>query len=384
MTHSPFFRLAGVIPLLLCTAPLAAQVPNAAIPGRPAPQIPAVPAPLPAASPGMAPQRPAPAMPQQFVNATETAIDQQTKGQFPAMERSPSLPLGTLQRSWDRPSAASGQAAPGVVHYMWHPDFVMSVRTRDFMVTTVILPAWERVNEFYVGDPVVFEAKRIRPNVVALRSRNAGADSNLTVLGSGGNIYNFYVRSETWNSSQLTDLTVYVDAPRPADEMDGVGSGGPEGVGGGDQAGGYGAVAGMPDFVRKIVFRPENLQFDMKMYAANESDVEIAPERVFEDGVFTYFDFGERSDSTPRPVVHQLVDGVDTVVNSRTAGPRGSVLVAEAVGDFTLRSGARVVCVRRLNSRSTAVPVDIGGDMPEPRVSTAPSRAPGAGSAVKE
>ena len=142
----------------------------------------------------------------QFLAATENSIDQQTRGQFPAMDRSPSLPLGTLQRSWDRPNAASGQTAPGVIHYMWHPDFIMSVRTRDFMVTTLLLPQWEHTNEFYVGDPVVFEAKKIRPNVIAVRSRNAGADSYLTVLGASGNVYNFYLRSETWNSTQVSDL----------------------------------------------------------------------------------------------------------------------------------------------------------------------------------
>jgi len=311
----------------------------------------------------------------QFLSATEASIDQQTRGQFPTMDRSPSLPLGTLQRSWDRPSAASGQVAPGVIHYMWHPDFIMSVRTRDFMVTTLLLPQWERANEFYVGDPVVFEAKKIRPNVIAVRSRNAGADSNLTVLGASGNIYNFYLRSETWNSTQVSDLTVYVDAARNADDADGLGGGaavgatssmdGPSAIGPSNGSIGSGAVAGMPDYLRRIVFRPEDLRFDMKMYARNEADADIAPERIFEDGIFTYFDFGDRSDSIARPVVHQLVDGVDTVINTRTAGPRGNVLIAEAVGDFSLRNGARVVCVRRASVKQTATPIEIGGSLPE-------------------
>lgn len=306
------------------------------------------------------------AVPPQFLSSTETAIDQQTRGQFPTMDRSPSLPLGTLQRSWDRPSAATGQTAPGVIHYMWHSDFVMSVRTRDFMVTTLILPAWEKANEFYLGDPVVFEAKRIRGNVVAIRSRNAGADSNLTILGATGNVYNVYLRSETWNSSQVTDLTVYVDAPRNGDDMEANGMGSSPGAGAAsDDPPGYGATAGMPDYLRRIVFRPEDLRFDMKMYARNETDADIAPERIFEDGIFTYFDFGDRSDSVARPVVHHLVDGVDTAVNTRTAGPRGSVLIAEATGDFTLRNGSRVICVRRAGAKQSLTPLEISGSLPE-------------------
>jgi ComB9 competence protein len=257
---------------------------------------------------------------------------------------------------------------------MWHPDFIMSVRTRDFMVTTLILPPWEKANEFYVGDPVVFEAKKIRSNVIAVRSRNAGADSNLTVLGGGGNVYNFYLRSETWNSTQVSDLTVYVDASRNGNDDDGLGSAPVMGTaasfdnsrGTGGAEGGQGqAIVNMPDYLRKIVFRPEDLRFDMKMFARNEADVDIAPERIFEDGIFTYFDFGDRSDSIARPVVHHLVDGVDTVVNTRTAGLHGNILIAEAVGDFTLRSGNRVVCVRRADRKQTSTPIEIGGSIPE-------------------
>lgn len=337
-----------------------APLPNGRMPNAASPTVPV------AAPPAARIPQPA-SVPPQLLSSTETVIDQQTRGQFPVMDRAPSLPLGTLQRSWDRPSPASGQAAPGVIHYMWHPDFVMGVRTRDFMVTTVILPNWEKANEHYVGDPVVFETKKIRANVIAIRSRNAGADSNLTILGASGNVYNFYIRSETWNSSQVSDLTVYVDAPRNVDEPE---SSGPSSIVEADarpaDGGPYGAAIGMPDYLRKVVFRPEELRFDMKMFAKRDTDAEIAPERVFEDGIFTYFDFGEQSDSISRPVVHHLVDGVDTVVNTRTVGPRGSILIAEAVGDFTLRNGNRVVCVRQLDPRRSPYGVEIGSTLPEP------------------
>ena len=215
----------------------------------------------------------------------------------------------------------------------------MAVRTRDFMVTTLMLPAWEKVTDFYVGDSVVFEVKKVKPNVVAVRSRNAGADSNLTLLGNSGNLYSFYLRAEAWNTGQVTDLAVYVDAPPPESEE-------PEIEDTLDPR--HGPVRAVPDYIRKIVRRPEDIRFDMKMFANRPGDADIAPQRVFEDGLFTYFDFGDKADIVARPVVHQVVDGVDVVVNSRTTGPRGSVLVAEAIGDFTLRNGSRVVCVRRI------------------------------------
>jgi len=296
-----------------------------------------------ASFPGLPAANSPPAIPAPLLNNTEAAIDQESHGDFPAMARTPSLPLGTLQRSWDRPVAASGQTAPGVVHYLWQTDFVMGVRTRDFMVTTLMLPAWERIAEFYVGDPVVFEVKKVKGNVFAIRSRNAGADSNLALLGASGNIYNFYVRSEAWNSSQVTDLTVYVDAPHEADDRE---------VEEPSREGGSAGGAGIPDYIRKIVRRPEDVRFDMKLYAQQPGDADIAPLRVFEDGLFTYFDYGDRADTVTRPIVHQVVDGVDSAVNSRTVGAHGSILVAEAVGDFTLRSGNRVVCVKRVPEKT--------------------------------
>lgn len=401
-------RTNAAVPALmavLLAAPAIAQVPNVTPPGTPArsylrPQ---------AVAPGMPPQGVAPqgvappvAIPQHLSTSTEEAIDQQTRGDFPVMERAPSLPLGTLQRAWDRPQPAAGQAAPAVVHYMWHPDFVMPIRTRDFMVTSIILPAWETVSEFYLGDPLVFEARQVRGNAIAVRSRNAGADSNLTVIGASSNIYNFYIRSETWNSSQIPDLTIYVDASQPY-------RGGPAGESllaarFGDQGDasarapydsigpGPGAAAAaadpsfkVPDYIRRIAFRPDSLQFDMKMYAETPADAEIAPERVFHDGLFTYFDFGDRADTVARPVVHLLVDGVDTVVNTRTSGPNGSILIAEAVGDFTLRNGQRVLCVRwegrppvtaavTMGSRGEFIPPPPPPD-PQPAVQVAPAAA---------
>src|SRR3546814_20895439 len=77
----------------------------------------------------------------------------------------------------------------------------------------------------------------------------------------------------------------------------------------------------------------------------------IAPERVFSDGVFTFFDWGSRWNGTDLPAVWRVVDGIDTPQNSRV---RGSMLVVEPTGAFTLRNGQRVVCVRHAGWEPTA------------------------------
>lgn len=318
-------------------------------------------------------------------------LQQQSQGQFPIMERSGSMPLGALQRAWDAPYSASGQTAPGVMRYVWRPDFVMAVRTREYMATTVYFPEWERVGDVVIGDQVAFEVQRVRPNVIALRPTYPGADTNVTALGLSGNLYSFYVRSEGFNSDQISDFAVYVYANQPAgakNQLDnrsgkplsasgsssvggaGAGSGAAVVPGGGPSAGsGVGGVAGSseswldkhglnsemalgagiipPDYIREIAFRPENLQFNMKIFAPTPEDAEIAPLRVFNDGIWTYFDFGDKADLVRRPVVYRVVDGVDSVVNTRTAGVKGNVLIAEAIGDFTMKNGDRTLCVYR-------------------------------------
>jgi hypothetical protein len=102
-----------------------------------------------------------------------------------------------------------------------------------------------------------------------------------------------------------------------------------------------------PDYLRSIMFNPENLQFNMRIFARHPGDTEIAPIRAFSDGIWTYFDYGHRADTVQRPVVFRVIDGVDSMVNTRTAGPNGNLVIAEAVGNFTLRNGNKVVCVYR-------------------------------------
>ncbi|TAH32316.1 MAG: hypothetical protein EYC62_09290 [Alphaproteobacteria bacterium] len=294
-----------------------------------------------------------PPPPDMMQSQVERDIMDQSDGKYPVMERSASYSLGALQKAWDSPYASAGQFTPGVMRYVWRPDYVMAVRTREYMVTTIQLPAWEQITNIIVGDPVVFDAKRIKPNMMAVRPTHAGADTNITAIGGSGNVYSFYIRSEGWNSDQVTDITVYVDANRPATvsggatvndvinaSMDSAATG---------PAGAKQTATTPPDYVREIAFKPENLKFDMRILAPTMDDAEIAPERVFNDGIWTYFDFGKKAEYVRRPVLYQVVDGVDTMVNTRTAGPTGNILIAEAVGDFTMRNGNRVVCVHRMD-----------------------------------
>lgn len=328
-----------------------------------------------------------------LIDQAEAEIGRQGQGSYPELDRNQSDTVGSLQRAWDQPRASSGQTSPGIIRYAWQPNLVMAIRTREFMVTTINLPEWERLTNIIVGDPVVFEARQIKPNMFAIRPTNGGADTNVTAIGVSGNVYSFYVRSEGWNTENISDLTVFVDRGSNGTGVRNVGSSGSApgsrssvtaisdvlsdlpsvdnsyggslksslyGGGAKPSATGFSVQASSatpgsssvtpPDYLREIAFKPENLQFNMRIFAPDPQSAEIAPVRVFNDGVWTYFDFGDKADAVRRPVAFLVVDGVDSMVNTRTAGPSGNILIAEAVGDFTLRNGNRVVCIYREDS----------------------------------
>jgi hypothetical protein len=50
---------------------------------------------------------------------------------------------------------------------------------------------------------------------------------------------------------------------------------------------------------------------------------------------------------TQRPVVSILVEGGESPVGFRTDGENGRLLIIEAVGDMVLRSGQRIVCIKK-------------------------------------
>jgi hypothetical protein len=104
-----------------------------------------------------------------FLEQTEKDINAQNKGQYPQMDRKGGGSIAAIQESWNNPSPSSGQSAPGVVRFSWRPDYVMPVRTREFMATTIVLPSFETITRTLLGDVSVFEATKIKNNIVVVR-----------------------------------------------------------------------------------------------------------------------------------------------------------------------------------------------------------------------
>ena len=276
-------------------------------------------------------------------------VEAQMGGDFGTMERDPSTPLGQIQDAWDE---APGNA--GVYNVAYDPDKVIRLRVRKHMTTTIVFPEWETIGDIYLGDTFVFVAEQTRPNILVTRVSHSGADTSLTVVGAqSGHVYTFYLRAVGVNAREVPDVMVRVMAmpptPLQSSRWEGEGRGLSEEVqeAAADVAAAASPVGAEPenvgledpDFLEAIEFDPAKLRFDFNM----SGDRTIAPERVFSDGIFTYFDYGERWEETDLPAIYRVVDGIDTPQNVRY---RGSMIVVESAGAFTLRNGQRVVCVR--------------------------------------
>ena len=276
-------------------------------------------------------------------------VEAQMGGDFGTMERDPSTPLGQIQDAWDE---APGNA--GVYNVAYDPDKVIRLRVRKHMTTTIVFPEWETIGDIYLGDTFVFVAEQTRPNILVTRVSHSGADTSLTVVGAtSGHVYTFYLRAVGVNARDVPDVMVRVMAVQPSslqssrwsEEGRGLSEEVQEAVA--DVAAASSPVGAEPenvgledpDFLEAVEFDPAKLRFDFNM----SGDRTIAPERVFSDGIFTYFDYGDRWEETDLPAIYRVVDGIDTPQNVRY---RGSMIVVESAGAFTLRNGQRVVCVR--------------------------------------
>lgn len=264
-----------------------------------------------------------------------------------------------IQSAWDNPTAnmAAGSLKPGYAQLTWSKGSVLPVKLRNGMTTLITLPNGEKISDAVIGNDGLFSIDAtIGGNTMYITpvSTNQGSDTNLIVTGESGNQYIFYLRSEPSNSSEITYSQVDVS-------LDG-NSNLPSATGATNAAGGSSSIfkkasnatntVGVDGedygWIKSMKIDPSEFRFDLDIYVPNPDDYVIAPERVWRDQIFTYIDFGDKVISmTQRPVVSLLIEGGESPVSFRTDGEDGRLLIVEAVGDMVLRSGQRIVCIKK-------------------------------------
>ena len=252
----------------------------------------------------------------------------------------------------------SGNTKAGYAQVSWSKGTVLPVKLRSGMVTMITLPTGEQIEDGIFGDSSLFDYNGTAgTNVMYLQPKDGvqGGDTNLIIHGKSGNQYIFYLRAEPSNSADTTysQIDVVMDgntvlpgamgaAPTAKGSMSSIfkkaeTKSNTVGVDGED----YG-------WIKSMKIDPSEFRFDLDIFVPNPDDYVIAPERVWRDRIFTYIDFGDKVISmTQRPVVSLLVEGGESPVGFRTDGQDGRLLIVEAVGDMVLRSGQRIVCIKK-------------------------------------
>lgn len=264
-----------------------------------------------------------------------------------------------VQDAWDNPTAnmAAGSVKPGYAQLSWETGSVLPIKLRNGMVTMVSLPNGEQIADAVIGNQGLFtiEANQgERTMVISPTTSNQGSDTNLIVTGQSGNKYIFYLRSEPSNSSEITysqvDVVLDGNATLPGATTTATTNGGASSIF--KKAPATTSVVGADGedygWIKSMKIDPSEFRFDLDIFVPNPDDYVIAPERVWRDRIFTYIDFGDKVIAmTQRPVVSLLVEGGESPVGFRTDGEDGRLLIVEAVGDMVLRSGQRIVCIKK-------------------------------------
>ncbi len=265
-----------------------------------------------------------------------------------------------MQKAWENPTAnmAPGSVKPGYAQLSWSPGSVLPLRLRNGMVTMVTLPNGEQVADAVIGDQSLYQIEATQGDrTFYLTPKEATeSDTNMIVTGKSGNKYIFYldnrggVDADEISYSQVDVVldngasvgNATVDTARTSGGMNSIfkkaaPASSTVGVDGEDYA-----------WIKSMKIDPSEFRFDLDIFVPNPDDYVIAPERVWRDKIFTYIDFGDKVIAmTQRPVVSLLIEGGESPVGFRTDGQDGRLLIVEAVGDMVLRSGQRIVCIKK-------------------------------------
>lgn len=206
------------------------------------------------------------------------------------------------------------------------------------------------------GDKFSFEIKVLGvgkydfQNILQVVPKAVGTDTNITILGESGKIYNFYVYSTDYTYDVQPKSVIYISNSRQeidnlqiknleADSFKQAQTQINKNDYSIDEEIEYATIG---EGIEKIKIRRADIIRDF----VQKGDDEFKADEIFRDKKFVYFKFDKDNALRKFPVVYRVVDGIDNPVNTRVIG---DYIIAETVDNkFTLRFGDdEYVCVRR-------------------------------------
>lgn len=254
--------------------------------------------------------------------------------------------IGLLFLSFTLPAHADqspedGAADPRVKIVAYHDNDVIRLKGHYGFTTLIEFGPNEKIETTEMGDTEAWEVSRLkRSNMLVVKPKLPNADTNMNVL-TNQHLYSFRLAAEKATSADADDLVFHLRFTYPDDKDAGITN--------------YTSPE-EPVASTGPAFDPKNLNFKYSYSGAKS----LQPERVFDNGKYTYFQF-KTLDSTPAVF---LVDekGNESLVNFTT---QGTYLVVQRTGrQFTLRDGDISTCifneayVRPTGKQSTPEPLN--------------------------
>ncbi|ODS09650.1 TrbG/VirB9 family P-type conjugative transfer protein [Vibrio scophthalmi] len=298
----------------------------------------------------------------------------------------PYLPVKSLnmtQRAFDH-----SKPKDNTIVFDYSELVTYKLRLREFMSSIVVFPENEIVEDYLLGDVTQFSVKPYANNkrMISIRPQMPGADTSLHVFGQSGNVYTFYLRTDTVESREHPILKAIIKDPTISIER--------EESGFVQLHGKETALDVVPAFDETVTTTDENQptkdkeESVVKAFVADEQDdkeflekanpsqfnfgyefvgssdlpwyknlfaseytssEELRPTYVYDDGVFTYFTFtnGNNTDELRNlPTIYRVMDGSDVPTNATAFN---TTLRVEGVNNnWTLRLGKAHLCLSRI------------------------------------
>ncbi len=331
---------------------------NPIAPPSSAQTTPATPAPSPAPMPTSIVKSPSPA-PGEVRSLGTPPVSQKIIDQALSQNEGDFKPLtpggyasGQIQESWD-----NAEGSDGVKRYAMCRDCVYKVRLRQFMVTAFMLPSNEEILAIDIGDASAFSVQNRNEYSFAVKPTSVGLDTNINVYTKSGNIYPFYVRSESSLSKFVPDVLVkigdYALNPMKGFSQEKKPTSLAKDLEKAKLAGKLMNEGKTMDreITRDIGFDASKLR-GFNRYEVWGDDDELKPEIIYRDDEFTYIHFAENLKGQEFPVAYVVVDGIDELVNTRVTNQGMTLVVESTLPVISLKAGKKYLCIKYLGEKN--------------------------------
>jgi type IV secretion system protein VirB9 len=205
------------------------------------------------------------------------------------------------------------------------------VNLHESISTIISLPEAEKIIFFSLGNNDAFKVNfdESVQNIISITTLQNNVNTNLIIKTDLGFIYNFYLSSFLLDESGDSQYhyTIYIKSNKK-----------------------HQSITQEKILLRDLQENNDYIKEISSLDKLNTSykimgDKEIAPVFVYDDGKWTYFDFGKNFVSNRLPNVYKLVDKYDSVTNVRI---NGNLVVAQSLSEegWSLKNGEKVVCIR--------------------------------------